>query len=516
MSQQRRVLVAGVTGYVGGRLVPELLADGHEVCGLARTPGKLAGRGFADHERFTAVRGDVFDRDSLDAALAGIEVAYYLVHSMGGGEGFEDRDQVAARTFAEACEAAGVARIIYLGGLGREDDPELSPHLRSRHETGRALASTSVPVTELRAAIIVGSGSASFEIIEDLARKLPVMITPRWVQSLCEPIAIRDVVWYLVNVLDEPRTVGEVLEIGSGEQLPYLDLMRICAQELGRTIHNLTVPVLTPRLSSYWLHLVTSVDRSVAQPLVEGLRNDVVVHDTRIREWLPRDLSSYRLAVQRALAKGRQPDVRESRWTDAERRPRPPMATPGRIGGGAREPHRLRLWPSREAFRDYRTVDTELPPEELFARVTRIGGRNGYGRRVDWLWRLRGIMDRIVGGTGLRRGRPPGDLLAEGDALDFWRVERLVAGRQLRLVAEMLVPGVARLDFRVEALPDGGSRLHQLATLSNVTVWSGLYWGAIAPLHDWVFPQLADHVIHGTSTAPTVADETVERRLTAG
>jgi len=488
-ARPERLLVAGSTGYVGGRLIPELLDAGFRVRALARTPAKLRGRAFVDHPALDVVRGDVTDPESLAPALAGIDVAYYLVHSMGGGHGFADADVRAARTFGIACAAAGVRRIIYLSGLGDESDEDLSEHLRSRHHTGDALREAGVPVTELRAAIVVGSGSASFDIIYDLARKLPFMLTPRWVQSRCEPIAIRDVTWYLRGVINEPRTEGETLEIGSGDVHTYVDLMRICAEELGLPFHNVSVPVLSPKISSYWLHMVTRVDRQVARPLVEGLRNDVVCTDTRIREWMPRDLSTYRLAVRRALAKVRQPVVRESRWSDAQRAARHVRRS------GATLARRLRLQPGRREFHDYRSFDTELAPAELYARVNAIGGARGYGAGVDPLWRLRGLLDRVSGGPGLRRGRPFGDVLHEGDVVDFWRVERAVPDKQLRLIAEMMVPGEARLDFRIEALDGGGARLHQLATLTNETVWSGLYWGAIAPLHDYVFEQLGRHVL---------------------
>lgn len=489
----RTVLVAGATGYVGGRLIPELLADGAHVRGLARRPAKLRGRAFVDHPRFTAVQGDVTDPVSLEPALAGVDVAYYLVHSLGGGRSFAADDLDAARTFSESCRAAGVQRIVYLSGLGDVDDAHLSEHLRSRHATGDALRAAGVPVTELRAAIIVGSGSASFDIIHDLARRLPFMVTPRWVRSRCEPIAIRDVTWYLRAVLDEPRTIGVTLEIGSGDVHTYESLLRICAEELGLPFRNVVVPVLSPRLSSYWLHLVTSVDRTVARPLVEGLRNDVVCTDTRIREWLPHGLSPYRLAVRRALAKrsaqriGSAEALRESTWRDAQLRA---SSIPARA-----QAQRIRLFPTRREFRDYRTFDTELTPSELYRRVASVGGPGGYGRRSDRLWRVRGVADRIVGGPGLRRGRPFGPNVFEGDAVDWWRVERAVPDRQLRLVAEMRVPGVAHLDFRVEPLPGGRARLHQLATLSNDSIWSGLYWGAIAPIHDSVFDDLASHVV---------------------
>lgn len=515
-TQSRRVLVAGATGYVGGRLIPDLLAAGHHVTALARDPRKLAGRHFIGDPNLDVRQGDVLDPESLAGDLDGIDVAYYLVHSMRGGAGFEDTDIRAARTFGQACADAGVQRIIYLSGLGEANDDELSPHLRSRHDTGHALREGGVPVTELRAAIIVGSGSASFDIIHDIVAHLPVMITPRWVRSRCEPIAIRDVTWYLVSVLAEPRTIGETLEIGSGDVMTYEDLLRVCAQEMGRTLRNVTVPVLTPGLSARWLHLVTDVDYAVARPLVEGLRNDVVCTDRRIREWLPRDLSPYRLAVQRALAKERNPVVRESRWTDAQ-----PTVGNARVlaraaaVAAADETRRARR--GRREFRDYRSFDTSLSPDELFERVSRIGGPGGYGARADLLWRARGALDRLTGGPGLRRGRPFGRSLHPGDAVDFWRVADIDDGARLVLEAEMKTPGTARLEFRIEPLDGGGARLHQLATLSNDSIWSALYWYSIAPLHDWVFDQMGAHVIDpGARTsdeAPSIDTAPMESRI---
>lgn len=485
------ILVTGSTGYVGGRLITALLERGEHVRALARRPGKLRGRAFSGHPSLEIVQGDLGDPQSVAAAVEGVCVAYYLVHSMGSarrgghGDAFADVDTRHARDFARACAAAGVARIVYLGGLGRREDA-LSLHLRSRQETGDALregAGGTTPVTELRAGVIVGSGSASFEIARDLAHKLPVMVTPRWVRSRVEPIAIRNVVQYLVGALDEPRTVGETLDIGGGEVLPYADLLRICAEEQGRRVVLLPVPVLTPRLSSYWLHLVTSVDIGVARPLIEGLRNDAVCEDTRIREWIPLELLDYRTAVRLALAKGARDAAtveRESRWTDAER-----LRTASIRDAGA----------APDAFRDSRTFTTELSPEETFARVCAIGGERGYGRGADILWKLRGALDRVVGGVGLRRGRPPGDELHEGDVIDFWRVAEIEPPRRLVLVAEMRVPGEARLAFTVEPVEGGGSILHQDASLSRTSILSGIYWRAIDPLHNWVFDRLGRHLL---------------------
>jgi uncharacterized protein YbjT (DUF2867 family) len=480
----RRVAIAGATGYVGGRLLTRLVDDGNfEIHAIARTPGKLNSHAASSEGRLTVHQGDVQDSASLAPALEGVEDAYYLVHSLGSGSDFGETDIKGARNFAAACEAAGVDRIIYLSGLGAEND-ELSEHLSSRHETGDALRESSVAVTELRAAIIVGSGSSSFEIIRDLSRKLPVMVTPRWVRSRCEAIGIRDVVSYLVAVLDEPRTVGETLEIGGGDVQSYAEMMRICAEEQGRRCHILTVPVLTPRLSSYWLHLVTSVDMSVARPLIEGLRNDVVCTDTRIREWIPLPLAGYRLSVQRAIQRDRTRTARESRWTDASR----PIRERLQRSGG------LRVKPGTDAFRDSRVFESDLSPEEAFAHISRIGGEFGYGATAGSLWKIRGLIDRLSGGPGLRRGRPFGNELHTGDVVDFWRVTDADSPRRLELVAEMKVPGEARL--RWEIAPRGeGSEIRQTATLTNSSLMSGVYWYIVAPAHNFVFDRMGRHLI---------------------
>lgn len=464
-----RVLLTGATGYIGSRLAPRLRSLGHDVRALARDPGKLFAKGW---DAADVVRGDVLDPSTLPAALAGADVAYYLVHSMttAGGD-FAARDREAARAFARAAAESGVKRIVYLGGLG-DGGEGLSKHLASRQETGDVLREGPVPVTELRAAIVVGSGSASFEIVRDLVRRLPVMVCPRWVRSRCEPIAVGDVLSYLVGVLDEPRTVGQVLEIGGGEVLTYADLMRITGEVMGRRIRIVTVPLLTPRLSAYWLNLVTSVPMSLARPLVEGLRNDVVCRDTRIREWVPVPLTPFRAAVGRALeVDGRH--AAESRWTDA-------------TTTAAAEP-----WAdAAPLLSDRREVPSPLAPRDVFARVRRIGGETGW-YFADGLWALRGLLDRLVGGVGMRRGRRDPDSLAVGDPLDFWRVERYEEGRLLTLRAEMRLPGQARLTFRVAPAANGGSVLTQAAEFRPSGPWGRLYWWALFPLHALIFGRMA-------------------------
>lgn len=482
-----RVLVTGATGYVGGRLVPELLSAGYDVRALARTPRKLEGRSFFGHPNLEILQGDVLDAASLVPALDGVATAYYLVHSLGAGEDFAERDKLAARTFAHACATAGVQRIVYLSGLGERDSPNLSDHLASRHETGDVLREGSVPVTELRAAVIVGSGSASYEIIHDLTRKLPFMIAPKWLRSRCEPIAIRDVVAYLVRVLDEPRTIGQVLDIGSGEVLTYQEMIRIFGEELGRPPLIIPVPLLTPRLSSWWLHLVTHVDFSVVQPLIEGLSNDVVCEEHRIREWIPMELTGYRDAVRLALKRSQSPE-RWSSWTDADRSVHPPHD---------HAPRAAVTSPRQRIHRDYRVFEADVPAHQLFDQLTTIGGEHGYGRGMDLFWGVRGTVDRMVGGPGLRRGRPKGDL-HEGDPLDFWRVERLTPPHSMVLSAEMIVPGSARLEFRVEEIDDQHSRLHQVATLTGSSIWSTMYWGAVWPAHALVFNALGNHIVRGS------------------
>src|SRR5688572_30426080 len=385
------LLVTGATGYIGSRLATHLLDRGRGVRVMARDPRRLAALAAAGAD---CVAGDVLQPESLVPALGGVEVAYYLIHSMGTGADYAARDREAAANFAAACAAAGVRRIIYLGGLG-EATSALSKHLTSRQEVGDVLRAGPVPVTELRAAIIVGAGSASFEIIRDLARKLPVMICPRWVRSRCEPIALHQVLEYLVGVLDEPRTIGEVLEIGGGEVLTYQDMMCECAAALGKRVRIITVPVLTPRLSSSWLKLVTSMPMSIARPLVEGFSNDVFTTDKRIRAWISVEPTTFRQAVERALAEDDAGPL-PSRWT----------------GAAGRAIHESVPRP-RAILHDERRLVANTPPAALFAAVQRIGGGTGW-YYANWLWRLRGAIDRLLGGVGMRRGRRDSIAIALG------------------------------------------------------------------------------------------------------
>ncbi len=493
-----RVLVTGATGYIGGRLVPVLLARGHQVRCAARTPAKLDDRRWRDD--IEVVLADVFDRDSLDAACAGVDAVFYLVHSMdgtGGTGGFAARDAQAAANLRDAAAAAGVQRIVYLGGLGH-DDGQLSDHLRSRHQVGSALADGPVPVTELRAAMIIGSGSASFEMLRHLVEVLPVMITPKWVSTRCQPIAVRDVLNDLADVLEEPATAGRVLEIGGPDVMTYEQLMQTYADVAGlRPRRIVRVPLLTPRLSSLWIGLVTPLPPGLARPLIDSLENEVVVRDRAITEVLPRETIPLRDALGMALTRVQDLEVATT-WASAggvgaDRSPAPAGATPE--DPQPEDPD----WAGGTVYSDRRAVRCAAAPEVLFAIVCGIGGERGY-QSARWLWALRGALDKVVGGIGLRRGRRHPDDLGVGEVVDFWRVEALERPSLLRLRAEMKLPGEAWLEFRV--LPDGdGSRLLQRARFHPRGLWGRVYWLAVAPFHGLIFPRMARQLARGAEQA---------------
>ena len=460
-----RILIVGASGYIGGRLVPLLGARGHDLVLMSRDARPLAAR-FPDTR---VIAADLLAAETLAPALEGIDVAYYLAHSMGAGErGFAERDRLAARNFAQAAACAGVSRIVYLGGLG-DDAADLSHHLASRHETGAELAAHGVPVTEFRAAVIIGSGSASFEILRHLTERLPIMITPRWVGTLCQPIGIGDVLDYLAGALDHPEVVG-IVEIGAPDVLSYGDMMRTYARLRGLRRLMIPVPVLTPRLSSYWVNLVSPVPAGIARPLIEGLRNEVVVLE-------PRPAASFGLApltfadaLQRAIDRTDRHDV-ESTWFDA-------LAAPDRAS--------LSSVTSREGMiveRRQRTI--AAPPDRVFAEVERLGGDAGWPY-ANVLWRVRGLADRAVGGVGMRLGRRDPDHLRVGDALDFWRVEVVRRPTLLRLRAEMKVPGRAWLQYEVTPT-EGGSRLVQTAFFEPKGLPGLAYWYVLYPVHGLIF-----------------------------
>lgn len=471
------ILVTGASGYIGGRLAPLLLKRGYAIRCLARDPRRLTCRDWAS--RAEIVSGDVMDRDSLRRALHGCSAAYYLVHAMDRRGGFEQRDREAAANFASVADEVGLQRVIYLGGLGKRshDDANVSAHLRSRHEVGDILRQGPVPVTELRAAMIIGSGSASFEIMRALVYRLPVMICPRWVVTRTQPIAVRDVLAYLVGCLQVPETAGGRFDIGGPDVLTYKEMMERFARLVGLKRRMLVVPVLTPHLSAYWINLVTPVPGSLAFPLVEGLKAETVCEEDRIRHLVPLELTDFDSAVRRALDRIDQHAV-ETRWTNASLPDQAP-----RVEDVDR---------SLDGFplRDVQTVAVEASAETLFECVQRIGGDAGWYYQT-WLWRVRGAIDRLLGGVGLRRGRRDPQRVRIGDAIDFWRVEDFVPGQRLLLRAEMKVPGEALLEFRVRALSPSNAELTQTAHFRPHPVWGRLYWYSVYPVHVAVFRGLA-------------------------
>lgn len=469
------ICLTGATGYVGGRLGAHLLDAGYRVRCLVRCAEKLCARPWSRSPLVECCETDLLDSESLADNLRDCRAAYYLVHSMQAvGSQYAEHDIVMARTFAEAAERAGVERIIYLGGLGELGD-DLSEHLSSRRDVEEALACTSIPVTVLRAAMIIGSGSASFEILRYLVERLPVMITPRWVKTESQPIAIRNVLHYLVACLRTPETVGKTLDIGGPDVMTYRDLMRTMTDARGlprRLI--IPVPVLTPRLSSLWVHLVTPVGYRMARPLAEGLRNRVVCRDNRAAELMPHPLLSVREAIDAALGKVKRDEV-ETAWSDS-----------GTIPG---DPD----WAGGKVFVDERQAKVDATPQAVFEAVCKVGGGHGY-YAADGLWRLRGLMDKLVGGPGLRRGRRHPQNLSVGDALDFWRVSVVDPPRRLRLTAEMKLPGQATLEFTIEpaeaatpAITSPQTTLIQTARFRPAGLLGLLYWYAVLPLHHLVF-----------------------------
>jgi uncharacterized protein YbjT (DUF2867 family) len=483
------VLVTGATGYIGGRLVPELLEAGYEVRCLVRSPEKLVGEPWLD--QIEVVEGSLTDADVVARALLGTTAAYYLVHSMGGAADFARHDREVADTFRRAADATdGLEQIIYLGGLGDEDDAELSPHLSSRHEVGRVLAGGTVPVTELRAAVIIGSGSASFEMLRNLTDVLPVMVTPRWVSTRCQPVAIRDILHWLVEALRTPAARGRVLEVGGPEVVTYEQMMRTYAEVAGlRRRLVLRVPLLTPRLSSHWVGLVTPLPLGLARPLIDSLVNEVIVRDQALQEVMPHDPLPFREAVELAVRRVEDLAV-PSRWSDASlpgRTPADPLPTDPDWAGGT-------------LLSDEQEAETSAPPEAVYRTVSGIGGDRGW-YVTDWLWGIRGTVDVLIGGVGMRRGRRHPDDLRVGDAVDFWRVESAQPDELLRLRAEMRLPGDAWLEWRIE--PTGtGSRLHQRALFHPRGLPGRLYWYALVPFHAIIFKRLCDRLAQAAVAPP--------------
>ena len=485
-----RIAVTGATGYIGGRLVPQLLARGHDVVCLVRSPAKLADRPWIDDVE--VVTADLLTSTDLEVALGGCDAAYYLVHSMGGGSGFEDADLVAADRFASAAAAARVHKIIYLGGLG-SDDERLSPHLASRHDVGDELASSGVPVIEFRAAVIIGSGSVSFEMLRHLTQVLPAMTTPKWVRTRCQPIAIRDVLAYLIAALDDDTRGHTIYEIGGPDVLTYEDMMQTYASVAGLPKRLIVpVPVLSPGLSSLWIGLVTPLPVNIARPLVDSLRFEVVVNDDTAARRFDIHPIGFRESVELAVdtADGlRAP----TRWSDAETSPARPMNADPSWSGGT-------------LYEDRRSIRTRAGVDDVFWAFARVGGDVGY-YGFDWLWRIRGLIDTFVGGVGLRRGRRHPTEIRPGDAVDFWRVADVVAGERLELSAEMKLPGEAWLVWETEAT-DAGAILHQSAYFRPRGLTGRLYWYALLPFHGPIFQRMVRRI---ASTAEDRMDERTRR-----
>lgn len=472
---KRRALVTGATGYIGGRLIPELLAAGMTVRVMARQPRNLSDREWFDEVEF--VQADAEDPRSLAEALRDVQVAYYLIHSMGAGSQFADLDRTTAENFAHAAKEAAVERIVYLGGLYPKEEI-LSPHLQSRKEVGEILLASGVPTTVLRAAVIIGSGSLSFEMLRYLTERLPIMVTPRWVDSRIQPIAVRDVLHYLVKSADMPANVSRGFDIGGPDVLTYREMMVVYAQVAGLKPRKImSLPFMSPSLSSHWVGLITPVPKKIARPLMESLINEVVCKENDIAKYIPNPsegLIGFHRAVELALQRIQDGRV-TTRWTSAAHVGAPSDPLPS-------DPE----WAGGSLYVDERQRIVDSTPEQLWKVIEGIGGEHGwYSWRFGW-W-SRGLLDRFVGGPGLRRGRRDPFNLVVGDALDWWRVEELEEGHLLRLRAEMKLPGLAWLELIVDKDADGRTLFRQRALFHPLGPAGGLYWTFIKPFHGLVF-----------------------------
>ncbi len=473
----RRVVVLGASGYVGGRLVSKLLEEGHQVVATSREPAKLGAMSWADQVEIRPI--DLLDEQTISEAIVGCDAAYYLVHAMGGGEGFAARDRAAALNLVAASHDSDLEQIIYLSGLG-DESTELSEHLASRQEVGQILAAGTVPVTELRAAIVIGSGSLSFEMLRYLTEVLPVMITPRWVRTKCQPIAIADVLHYLVAVLGHPRSADRILEIGGPDVLTYEEMIRTYARVAGlkpRTI--IPVPVLSPGLSGRWIGLVTPLSSVTSEELVQSLRNEVIIVDRPISDVVDHDPMSFEDSVRRALERVKSSQV-PTRWSPQDWRPAQPLPSDPDYAKGT-------------VLVDLREIESCATPEDLFWAFGRVGGATGY-YSAPWAWQIRGLIDQVLGGAGLRRGRRHPEEVRQGEPLDFWRVVEVRPNEHLTLKAEMRVPGEAWLERDIEERDDRAC-LIQRATFAPRGLFGRLYWYSLVPFHGVVFPQMARGIV---------------------
>lgn len=467
-SHKRLILVTGASGYIGGRLVPRLLESGYAVRCMVRDQDKVALRPWAKNPDVEFVVADAQEESALCVAMEGCEAAFYLIHSMvAAGKEYRNRDRKIAETFARAAAQQKLERIIYLGGLGETGDG-LSEHLISRREVERALCSGPVPVTVFRAAMIIGSGSASFEILRYLVERLPVMVTPRWVQTESQPIAVSNVVYYLVKCLEIDDTIGATIDVGGPDVLTYAQIMQEMAKALGLKPRKvLPVPILTPWLSSWWIHLVTPVSAKVARPLAEGLKNRVVCGDDEAQRLMPQKLLHVHSAISESITALATRSV-ETSWLDAGPMPGDPDWSGGKI------------------CRDRRETTIDASPAKVYRALCRIGGKNGW-YAANRLWALRGIIDRLLGGPGSRKWRKNPEELGYGETVDFWRVSDIEPGRRLQLSAEMKLPGIAQLEFEITPDDQGRTTLVQLARFKPRGLLGLMYWYSLLPLHGVVF-----------------------------
>jgi uncharacterized protein YbjT (DUF2867 family) len=476
MPNSKLILVTGATGYVGGRLVPRLLEAGYRVRCFVRDPNRLHGRPWLD--RVEVVSGDALEAGTLTEAMRDVSVAYYLIHGKQGGHIQAHRDLAGARNFAEAAEQAGIERIIYLGELV-DPTTNLSPYLRARHETGHILRHSSVPVTEFRAGMIVGSGSALFEMIRYLTEREPVLVCPAWFFSEAQPIAIRDVLSYLIEAIKIPESSGRMIEIGGPTRLTYADMLMGYAKERGLKRKLIRTPVNAPRLSAYWVHMVTPIHWRIVLPLIEGLRARLIVRDEAARKLFPQiNPIDFQTATRLALGRIQRDNV-ETSWADA-------LVT---VAGDVK-PYQFSV--EEGMYVEKRQLVLDLAPEAVFRSYAGIGGRRGW-LYMDWSWAMRGWLDKAVGGVGLRRGRRHPDEIRAGESLDFWRVEEVEKNRLLRLRAEMKLPGKAWLQF--ESQPqDGKTLLTVTAYFAPHGLFGFLYWYAMWPFHKFIFDGLTRQI----------------------
>ncbi|MHC4121175.1 MAG: SDR family oxidoreductase [Planctomycetota bacterium] len=469
MSDASLLLVTGATGYVGGQLIPRLLKKGYTVRVLVRDSSKLAGKSWSPKVQVSV--GDVLEPDTLGPALSGVDVAYYLIHSMTGGPDFAQRDLTAARNFGQAAKAAGIKRVIYLGGLGTTSE-KLSEHLRSRQEIGKELRRHDISVTEFRAAIIVGSGSISFEMIRHLTERIPMMICPRWVRTRVQPIAIEDVVSYLVASLQETRSEDEVFEIGGADVLTYGDLMKGYARVRGLRRLLLHVPVLTPRLSSYWVHWVTPISATYARPLIEGLRSEVVVVDRKAREYFSEiEPVDYNSAVKETLSCL---DPESATCEDIIKEDAKSTFSRTKTQNGMIVETRQRVVSSQ--------------PEEVYGSFLKLGGANGWP--LNTAWRLRALIDKVAGGVGMRRSKRERKELKVGDTVDFFRVVKVRPNSMVRLHVEMRLPGDGWLQFEARPIGDNLTAIVQNAFFAPRGLGGLVYWYVLHPFHKVIFDKM--------------------------